>query len=69
METIAIKSRIIVAVQYDKAQQHLSLEFKNGEHRLFAGVPRSVVMRMARAASPGEYYIANVRARFAQIYT
>jgi hypothetical protein len=69
METIAIKSRIIVAAQYDKAQQHLSLEFKNGEHRLFAGVPRSVVMRMARAESPGKYYIANVRPRFTEIYT
>jgi hypothetical protein len=69
METIAIKSRIIVAAQYDRDQQHLSLEFKNGEHRLFSGVPRRVVMRMARAESPGNYYIANVRARFAQIYT
>jgi uncharacterized protein YijF (DUF1287 family) len=69
MESVAIKSRIIVAMQYDRAQQYLSLEFKNGEHRLFAGVPRRVVMRMARAESPGEYYIANVRARFTQIYT
>ncbi|PZM09464.1 KTSC domain-containing protein [Rhizobium tubonense] len=69
METIAIKSRIIVAMQYDKAQQHLSLEFRNGERRLFAGVPRNVVMKMARATSPGEYYIANVRAQFTRIAT
>ncbi len=67
MENIRIKSRIIVAMQYDKAQQHLSLEFKNGQRRLFAGVPRDIVMDMARASSPGEFYIENVRTQFERL--
>jgi hypothetical protein len=67
METIRVKSRIIVAMQYDKIRQHLSLEFKNGQRRIFAGVPRDVVMDMAKAASPGEYYIENVRTQFERL--
>ncbi|MGO4567684.1 KTSC domain-containing protein [Rhizobium sp. 2YAF20] len=69
MEDIAIKSRIIVAMQYDKVQKHLSLQFKNGERRLFADVPRNIVMNMVKATSPGEYYIANVRAQFPRLAT
>lgn len=67
METIPVKSRIIVALQYDKAQQHLSLEFKNGERRLFAGVPFSIVLSMANSDSPGEFYIENVRTQFTRL--
>lgn len=67
MENIRIKSRIIIGMQYDKARQHLSLEFKNGERRLFAGVPRDIVREMAKASSPGEYYIANVRTQFERL--
>jgi hypothetical protein len=67
MENIRIKSRIIVAMQYDKSRQHLSLEFKNGERRLFVGVPRDIVREMAKAVSPGEYYIANVRTQFERL--
>jgi hypothetical protein len=47
----------------------LSLQFKNGERRLFAGVPRNIVMNMVKATSPGEYYIANVRAQFPRLAT
>jgi uncharacterized protein YijF (DUF1287 family) len=67
METIEVKSRIIVSMQYDKARQYLSLEFRNGQRRLFTGVPRHVVLKMARSASPGEFYIENVRAQFEQL--
>jgi hypothetical protein len=67
METIEVKSRIIVSMQYDKARQCLSLEFRNGQRRLFTGVPRHVVLKMARASSPGEFYIENVRAQFEQL--
>jgi hypothetical protein len=67
VEKIRIKSRIIVGMEYDKVRQQLSLEFRNGERRLFAGVPRSIVREMAKSASPGEFYIANVRTQFERL--
>jgi hypothetical protein len=67
MEKIRIKSRIIVGLQYDRERQQLSLEFKNGERRLFAGVPRDIVREMVKAPSPGEFYITNVRTQFERL--
>jgi hypothetical protein len=67
METFHVKSRIIVGMQYDKALQQLSVEFRNGERRLFTGVPRKIVRDMAKAASPGEFYISKVRTQFQQL--
>ena len=67
MENIAVQSRIITAIRYDRIRRRLSLEFRNGERRLFADVPRSLVMDMAKAASPGEFYIENVRMRYPRL--
>ncbi len=64
METFHVKSRIIVAMQYDKALQQLRVEFRNGERRVFDGVPRRVVRDMAKAPSPGEFYLSKIRTQF-----
>jgi hypothetical protein len=67
METIPVQSRIITAMQYDKGRRRLHLEFRNGERRLFSDVPRRLVLEMAKAESPGEFYIQNVRSHFARL--
>lgn len=67
MQNIAVKSRIIVGLQYDYSDQKLAIQFRNGEHRRFRGVPGSIVSEMVAASSPGEYYIQNVRTRFERV--
>jgi hypothetical protein len=67
MHEVPVKSRIIDAIYFDPADGQLRLLFKNGEDRLFTGVPQYDVQAMVDASSPGQYYIDHIRTRFRRL--
>lgn len=67
MERISVTSRIIVAMNYDEQQRLLQIFFRNGQARLFAGVPRDLVREFAQSPSPGNFYLERVREQYQRL--
>jgi hypothetical protein len=67
MQKIPVQSRIVNAVYFSQDDGKLRIRFKNGEERLFDGVPEAVVQEMVTAESPGSYYIENIRKNFTRL--
>ena len=67
MKDIAIKSKIIIGLAYDQDQRRLRISFKNGETRLFSGVPEQIVADMVSSFSPGQFYVDHIREHFKRI--
>ncbi len=61
MEQITIASRIIDTIHFTQEDGRLRVCFVNGAERTFTGVPSDIVREMASSASPGDYYLQNVR--------
>ena len=67
MHEVPVKSRIIQNVYFSQEDGRLRICFRNGEERLFDGVPASDVSTMVAAPSPGQYYIDRIRTRYRRI--
>ena len=67
MHEVPVKSRIIQNVYFSQEDGRLRICFRNGEERLFEGVPADDVRTMVMAPSPGQYYIDRIRKRYRRI--
>ncbi len=67
MEELPVTSRIIKSVYYSQEDGQLRICFKNGEERLFTGVPKDEAEAMVSATSPGQHYIEHIRKRFTRV--
>ncbi|MBW9056298.1 KTSC domain-containing protein [Rhizobium mesosinicum] len=67
MHEVPVKSRIIQNVYFSQEDGRLRIRFRNGEERLFDGVPADDVSTMVAAPSPGQYYIDRIRTRYRRI--
>lgn len=67
MKELPVQSRIINSVYFSQEDGRLRIVMKNGEERLFDGVPAQEAFRMVDAPSPGQYYIDNIRTQFRRI--
>lgn len=67
MQSISINSRIIRNVYFNQEDGQLHICFKNGEERLFIGVPQREVEAMCRSKSPGQHYIDRIREHYKRL--
>lgn len=67
MMELAVKSRIIRLLAYDREQYRLRIEFWNGAIRIFTGVPPRIVRALVSAKSPGSFYIDHIRTSFERL--
>lgn len=67
MEKLSVKSKIIKSVYFSQEDGLLRICFKNGQERLFEGVPSSEARAMTAAPSPGNYYLDRIRPRFRRL--
>lgn len=67
MQQYPVRSRIIKGVFFSQDDGKLRIWFKNGEIRDFTGVPKSEVVAMCEAESPGQHYIDRIRKQFPRL--
>jgi hypothetical protein len=67
MQAVPVTSRMIEAVYFSPEDGLLRLRFKNGEERLFAGVPYAEVLAMTQSPSPGRFYAEKIRPNYTKI--
>ncbi|KQQ61558.1 MULTISPECIES: KTSC domain-containing protein [Rhizobium/Agrobacterium group] len=67
MKSVPVNSRIIQNVYFSQEDGQLHICFKNGEERLFIGVPEHEVTAMCVAKSPGQHYIDRIRNQYKRI--
>jgi hypothetical protein len=67
MKSLPVNSRIIQNVYFNQEDGQLHICFKNGEERLFTGVPEKEAVAMCKAKSPGQHYIDHIRKQFPRI--
>ncbi|QWW66917.1 KTSC domain-containing protein [Rhizobium sp. WYJ-E13] len=63
MET-RLQSKLIEAIDYKRETRHLTLYLTNGQRRHYEDVPEGIVVGLAAAASPGDFYMSQIRGRF-----
>lgn len=63
MET-RLQSKLIEAIDYERETRHLTLYLTNGQRRYYEDVPEGVVVGLTAAASPGDFYMSQIRGRF-----
>ncbi|TCR85789.1 KTSC domain-containing protein [Rhizobium sp. BK376] len=64
---LAVDSRLIESIYFGQADGRLRIRFRNGEQRLFEGVPEEEALAMAVAPSPGRYYADRIKPNFKRI--
>lgn len=67
MKELPVTSRIIKSVYYSQEDGRLRICFRNGQERLFTGVPEQDAEAMVSAPSPGQHYIEHIRERFTRV--
>ena len=67
MRELPVQSRIISSVYFSQEDGRLRIVMKNGQERLFDGVPAQEALSMVSAPSPGQYYIDNIRTQFRRV--
>lgn len=67
MKEFPVASRIIKSIFFSQEDGQLRIRFKNGEERLFKGVPEQAVTAMINAPSPGHHYLDEVRSRYQRV--
>lgn len=60
-------STLLVSADYDPYAHALEVRFRNGSSYRYRGVPERVWTDLLEAASAGEYFVANIRNRFASV--
>ena len=65
MERQPVVSSDLASIGYDAAAQTLEIEFKaTGIYRYFS-VPKEVYDQLATTPSPGKFFLANIKGKFA----
>ncbi|WP_157775769.1 KTSC domain-containing protein [Hartmannibacter diazotrophicus] len=64
MRRYAIKSKIISSVRYSRISGELTLNFANGKAYRYSRVPHSVVQSLLKSASPGSFFIEQIRDQY-----
>lgn len=67
MAKLPVTSAMIHAVYFNPEDGRLRIRFKNGEDRLFDGVPAEEALSLVTAPSPGSYYLENIRTKFRRL--
>ena len=67
MQALPVTSRMIEAVYFNPEDGLLRLRFRNGEERLFEGVPYLEVLAMTQSPSPGRFYAEKIRPNYTKI--
>jgi hypothetical protein len=61
---LKIVSRLIEAIDYQDDSSTLKVYMTNGQRREYYSVPKGVVIGLVAAASPGNYYMTEIRGRY-----
>lgn len=64
MAMISVQSKLIEAIDYDEIERNLTIFLYNGERRAYAGVSKGQVIGLTVAASPGTYYMTEIRGKY-----
>ncbi len=64
MAIISIQSKLIEAIDYDEDEKNLTVFLYNGERRAYSGVSKGQVVGLTVAASPGNYYMTEIRGKY-----
>ena len=67
MLQLPVHSKMIASVYFRQEDGQLILRFKNGEERLFAGVPYEQALAISQSASPGRYYAEHIREQYRRV--
>lgn len=67
MQQLPIQSQMIEALFFRPEDGQLVLRFRNGEERLFTGVPYSEALAMTQSESPGRYYTERIRSNYRRL--
>lgn len=59
-----LNSSVLAGYVYDERSEQLELFLHNGRMRIFEGVPKATVARLAKAKSAGRFYMTHIRSRF-----
>ena len=57
-------SSVLSGYIYDEKTEQLELYLRTGQSRVFKGVPKSTVVRLAKAKSAGRFYMTHIRSRY-----
>ncbi len=57
-------SSVLSGYIYDEKGRQLELYLRSGQTRVFNGVPKSTVARLAKAKSAGRFYMTHIRSRY-----
>jgi hypothetical protein len=64
---LTVESRLIESIHFGQTDGRLYIRFRNGEERLFEGVPEEEAFAIALAPSPGRYYADRIKPNFKRI--
>lgn len=67
MREVPVRSRLIESIYFSSSDGQLHLRLHGGEIRKFNSVPEHEIHAMIRAASPGRYYMDNIRKDYPRI--
>lgn len=67
MRELPVSSRIIQSVFFSQQDGRLYIRFRNGEERLFTGVPEEAASAMVSATSPGHHYIEHIKGSYKRV--
>lgn len=62
-----LNSSVLDGYAYEENSEQLELFLRNGETRIFKGVPKETVIRLAKAKSAGRFYMTHIRSRYRPI--
>jgi VanZ family protein len=64
---LPLASKIIKEIYFSPSDGRLRIRMRNGEERLFVGIPNDTVQALISAPSPGRYYVEEIRERFQRL--
>lgn len=64
---VKIRSRLIEAIDYQDDSCTLRVYMTNGQRREYQSVPKGVVAGLVASASPGSFYMTEIRGRYPSI--
>ncbi|TCL74007.1 KTSC domain-containing protein [Rhizobium sp. BK251] len=64
LELKPLKSTLIEAIAYDRDSRRLTVYFMDGHVGQFLHVPEGVVLGLELAASPGSFYVSEIRDKY-----
>jgi len=66
LEPIPVSSSMIREASYNGEQQELHITFKQGSRWTYSGVPQDVADGFASASSVGQFFLSEIKGRFAE---